>query len=88
MSHRTILNLIGVLKMKVIRGQEVVNFSDIKVAECFIVDNFNEIYMKTKAFECSEGYSLNAVNIDTGELYAFNDMIKVTPINCETYICG
>ena len=87
MSHRTILNLIGVLKMKVIRGRKVVNFSDIKVAECFIVDNFNKIYMKTKAFECSEGYSLNAVSIDTGDLYAFNDMIKVAPINCEMYIC-
>ena len=87
MSHRAILNLIGVLKMKVIRGRKVVNFSDIKVAECFIVDNFNEIYMKIKAFECSEGYSLNAVNIDTGNLYGFNDMIRVTPINCEMYIC-
>ena len=85
MSHRAILNLIGVLKMKVIREREV-SFYDIKVAECFIVDNFNEIYMKTKAFECSEGYSLNAVNIDTGELYAFNNIMKVTPINCEMYI--
>lgn len=85
MSRRAILNLIGVLKMKVIREREV-NFSDIKVAECFIVDNFNEIYMKTKAFECSEGYSLNAVSIDTGELYAFNNIMKVTPINCEMYI--
>ena len=85
MNRRAISNLIGVLKMKVIREQRI-NFSDIKVAECFIVDNFNEIYMKTKAFEYSEGYSLNAVSIDTGELYAFNDMIKVTPINCEMYI--
>lgn len=71
--------------MKVIREREV-SFSDIKVAECFIVDNFNEIYMKTKAFECPEGCSLNAVSIDTGELYAFNNIMKVTPINCEMYI--
>ena len=39
--------------MKVIRGREVVNLSDIKVAECFIVDNFNEIYMKTKAISAT-----------------------------------
>lgn len=71
--------------MKVIREREV-NFSDIKTAECFIVDNFKEIYMKIKAFEDSEGCSLNAVSIDTGELYAFHDMAKVTPINCAIYI--
>ena len=72
--------------MKVFRGRKVVNFSDIKIAECFIVDNFNEIYMKTKTFECPDNYKLNAVSIDTGELYMFNDGTKVTPINCEIYI--
>lgn len=61
-------------------------FGNLKHGEVFCGWEKGIVYMKTmQMYECN-GFDVNAISLEDGELVVFKDDAKVIPLNCECVI--